>query len=75
MIWKFDEVNWQIPVWRKNMKVAEYKRYQKAKWNVSLDIKESLRIKNGSQYTNDEKNNLIKNNIYPNISHSASPWI
>ena len=68
-------VNWQIPGWPKIMKVAEWKRYQNAKQNVSLTIEEFLKIKNGSQYANDKKNNLIKNKIYPKISHNASLWI
>ena len=34
-------------------------KYQKAKWNVSLVIKESLMIKKGSQFTYYKKNNLI----------------
>ena len=34
-------------------------KYQKAKWNVSSVIKESLMIKKGSQCTYYKKNNLI----------------
>ena len=40
--------------------------------NISSAIKESLRIENGSQYTNYQMNNSIKNKIYQKISHNTS---
>ena len=46
------------------------KKISKDKCNVSLVIKEFLMIKNGCQYTYYE--NLIKNKIYPKISHNGS---
>ena len=40
--------------------------------NISSAIKESLKIENGSQYTNYRVNNSIKNKIYQKISHNTS---
>ena len=40
--------------------------------NISLATKESLRIENGTWYTNYELNNSIENHIYPKISHNTS---
>ena len=42
--------------------------------NISLAIKQSLRIENETQYTNYQINNSIKNQIYPKISHNTSLW-
>ena len=47
-------------------------KYQNTLWNMSWTIKESLRIKNGAQYTNYKMNNSIKNEIYPKVSHNKS---
>ena len=41
---------------------------QKLLLNISLAIKESLRIENGTQYTNHQMNSAIKNQIYPEKS-------
>ena len=37
-------------------------------------VKESLKIENGTQCTNYQMNNSIKNQIYPNTSHNTSLW-
>ena len=42
--------------------------------NISLGIKECLRIDNGTQYTNYEIKNSLKNQMYANISHNISLW-
>ena len=42
--------------------------------SISLTIKESLRIENGTHYTNYEIINSIKNQTYPKISHNKSLW-
>ena len=42
--------------------------------NISLAIKEFLRIENGNLYTNYQMNKSIKNQIYPKINHNTSPW-
>ena len=47
---------------------------QKCLWNISLAIKESLSIENGTQYTNCQINNSIKIQIYSKVSHNTSLW-
>ena len=42
--------------------------------NISLAIKEFLRIENGNLYANYQMNKSIKNQIYPKINHNTSPW-
>ena len=49
IIWKFSKVNWQIlgwPIYRSGWVTFNYK---KAVLNISVAIKEFLRIENGSQ--------------------------
>ena len=42
--------------------------------NISLAIKQSIRIENDTQYTNYQINKSVKNQIYPKISHNTSLW-
>ena len=42
--------------------------------NTSLGIKELLSTENGTQYTNYQMNNSIKNQINPNISDNTVLW-
>ena len=42
--------------------------------NISLAIKESLRIENGAQYTHYQVNNSIKNQICSEINHNTCLW-
>ena len=75
MTWKFTEVNWEMPGWYEKHR-SDWVTFecQKALWNISLAIKEFLRIENGAQYTNYKMNNLTKNWTYPKVSYNASLW-
>ena len=42
--------------------------------NISLAIKQSLRIENDTQYTNYQMNKSVKIQICPKISHNTSLW-
>ena len=55
-----------------NIEVAEYPLNAKKLCQYFLAIKESLRIDNGTQYTNYQINHYMKNHLYPKISHSDS---
>ena len=75
MIWKFTEVNWEMPGWYEKHRSGWVTfKCQKALWNISLAIKQFLRTENGAQYTNYKMNNLTKNWTYPKISYNTSLW-
>ena len=74
MICKFSKVNWQIPGWPKS-KITESLLSIKSFVNILIVIEESLKIENGTQYTNYQRNNSIKNQIYQKINHNTSLWI